>query len=43
MDRQVRIGGAAIDISDHGRRIDLYAGPARPGQFITLKLAGFES
>lgn len=38
-----RIGGAVIDISEHGCRIELDVGAAQPGQFVTIKLEGFES
>ena len=40
---QQRIGGAVFDISEHGCRIELYIGSALPGQFVTIKLDGFES
>lgn len=41
--RQTRIGGAVIDISEHGCRIELSTGAAQPGQIVTIRLDGFES
>lgn len=41
--RHTRIGGRLIDISEHGCKIDLFAGSAEPGNFVTIKLEGMES
>lgn len=38
-----RIGGAVFDISESGCRVDLFAGSAQPGQYVTIKLNAFES
>lgn len=38
-----RIGGGVYDISENGCRIELFVGMAQLGQFVTIKLPGFES